>query len=187
MSEMAGPAVKNRSEATTRGLIPVGRSVLVLGLGNILLTDEGIGVRVLQTLRSRYHLPAGVDAIDGGTAGMDLIDLIAGYDDLIVIDAMETGDPPGTVRRLADHELSRFLKQKLSPHQLGFTDVLAFLELMDKAPQTITMIGIQPASLDLGLEISPSLSSEVNSYADLVARELQQIGFVVTPYEDCSV
>lgn len=183
MYETTAPSsatVDDNQDMNAYGRTPAGRSVLVLGLGNILLTDEGIGVRVLETLRSRYHLPAAVDAIDGGTAGMDLIDLIAGYDDLIVIDAMETGGPPGTVKRLADHELFGFLRQKLSPHQLGLTDVLAFLELMEKAPETITMIGIQPVNLDLGLEISPALSAQMDHYADLVAHELRHLGFAGT-------
>lgn len=80
-------------------------NVLVLGVGNILLSDEGIGVRVVEALQQRYRVPEGVEMVDGGTCGMDLLDLIAGRDHLILVDAVATGGPPGTVVRLEGDEI----------------------------------------------------------------------------------
>jgi hydrogenase maturation protease len=124
-------------------------NVLVLGAGNILLSDEGIGVRVVEALQQRYQAPEGVEILDGGTCGINLLDVIAGRDHLILVDAVDTGSPPGTVVRLVDDEIPAVFRTKSSPHQLSLQDVLALLRLLDASPAHVTVIGVQPASLDI--------------------------------------
>ena len=150
--------------------------VLVLGAGNILLSDEGIGVRVVEALQQRYRVPEEVEVLDGGTCGMDLLDIIAGRDHLILVDAVDTGSPPGTVVRLDDGEIPAVFRTKSSPHQLGLQDVLALLLLLDAAPAHVTVIGVQPASLDIGLELSPVVAARLDEMVEMVAQELAAIG-----------
>jgi hydrogenase maturation protease len=150
--------------------------VLVLGAGNILLSDEGIGVRVVEALQRRYRVPEEVEILDGGTCGMDLLDVIAGRDHLILVDAVDTGSPPGTVVRLEGNQIPAVFRTKSSPHQLGLQDVLALLLLLDAAPAHVTVIGVQPASLDIGLELTPVIAARLDDMVEMVAGELAAIG-----------
>jgi hydrogenase maturation protease len=150
--------------------------VLVLGVGNILLQDEGVGVRVVQEFQRRFQLPAGVDVLDGGTAGMCLIEDILDKDHVIIVDAVQTGQPPGTLVRLTGDEVPVFLQQRISPHQLGLSEVLATLALIDKKPQHLVLIGIVPKSMELSLELSAEIEHQVNVLIDKVVAELAAIG-----------
>lgn len=145
---------------------------LVLGLGNILLSDEGVGVRAVEELARQDPLPPDVEVLDGGTSGMDLLDQIAGRAHLIVIDAVRTGRPPASVVRLAGEEVPAFFSSRLSPHQLGLSDVLAVLRLMDAAPARITVIGVEPVCLDLDLELSPAVAARLPEVVALIHAEL---------------
>jgi hydrogenase maturation protease len=150
-------------------------NVLVLGAGNILLSDEGVGVRVVEALQDRYDVPDTVEILDGGTCGMGLLDVIAGRDHLIIVDAVNTGSPSGTLVRLADDEIPVVFRTKSSPHQLGLQDVLALLTLLERAPRHVTVIGVQPASLDLGLDLSPVIAACVDEMVAMVVRELASV------------
>lgn len=155
--------------------------VIVLGLGNLLLRDEGVGVRVVEALAARYALPAEVVVVDGGTVGMDLLDTLAGCDHLLICDAVQTGAPPASVVKLADAEVPALFHTRLSPHQLGLAEVLATLILMEEAPATITLIGVVPADLELGAELSPAVAAVVGQAVDLLVAELGRLGFPVNP------
>lgn len=152
---------------------PVVRAgILVLGLGNILLSDEGVGVRAVEALVEQGPLPRGVEVLDGGTSGMDLLDQIAGRAHLIVVDAVKTGRPPATVVRLAGKDVPAFFRARVSPHQMGLSDVLATLWLMDAAPAHVTVIGVEPVCLDLSLELSPPVAARLPQVLALVREEI---------------
>ena len=104
---------------------------LVLGLGNILLRDEGVGVRVVEALVERYVLPTEVEVVDGGTAGMDLLNTLAGCDHLLICDAVRISGQPGSVVKLADAQVPALFQTRCSPHQLGLSDLLAVLSAQD--------------------------------------------------------
>lgn len=146
--------------------------VLVLGAGNILLSDEGVGVRVVETFEKRYPVAPGVELLDAGTAGMDLLDVIAGREHLIIVDAVNTGSPPGTLVRLADQEVPAAFRTKSSPHQIGLADVLAALTLTGEVPSRVTVIGIQPEYMDLGLELSPTIAARLDEMLAMLAAEI---------------
>ena len=150
--------------------------ILVLGVGNILMRDEGIGVRVLEALSSRYRFPPDVELLDGGTAGMDLVHAIAGRRHLIVCDAVISDEAAGSVMRIADEAVPAYFQTKLSPHQVGLCDVLATLRLLDKGPATVTIIGVVPAEVDLGTELSPLLTERLDTAVDMVLQELHRLG-----------
>jgi len=156
-------------------------SILVLGLGNILLTDEGVGVHVVEDLVQRYSVRDGVDVIDGGTSGMDMLDMMTDRDHIIVVDAVRTGAPPATVVRLAGEEVPAFFRSKISPHQFGLSDVLATLTIMDKEPGGITLIGIVPVDMGTALGLSPAIAEKVPEMVDLVVAELAALGALAEP------
>ncbi|MBP6122944.1 MULTISPECIES: HyaD/HybD family hydrogenase maturation endopeptidase [Providencia] len=122
--------------------------ILVLGVGNILLSDEGIGVRIVEALEERYHLPECVEVLDGGTAGMELMGAMADRDHLIIADVVLSSQKPGNILVLRDDEVPALFTRKISPHQLGLSDVLSALHLTDEFPQRLTLVGIVPESLE---------------------------------------
>jgi hydrogenase maturation protease len=154
---------------------------VVLGIGNILLTDEGIGVHAVNELAARYDLPPEVEVIDGGTSAMDCLDQIASVDLLVIADCMRGGREPGTMTRLEGEALHAFFKTRISPHQVGLCDVLATLNLHDLAPGRTVLLGIEPKSFALGLEPTPELAMRLAAYADTLARELAAAGLTLSP------
>lgn len=150
--------------------------VVLLGVGNVLLTDEGIGVRVIDEIEARFDLPPEVRVIDGGTSAMELLDDLAGADHLIIVDAVRTGEEPGTLVRLAGADVPRFFTTKISPHQVGLSDVLATLALMDESPGETVILGVVPASLAMAMELSPTVEAVVPVAVDAVVHELERLG-----------
>jgi hydrogenase maturation protease len=149
---------------------------LVLGLGNILLGDEGVGVRVVERLQELYQFPQGVQVLDGGTLALDLLPYVEDADRLLVIDALEMGTEPGTVARLESDEVPAFLSVKLSPHQMGLADLLAAARLRDLYPGRVVLWGVQPAVMRPGLALSPSVAAQVEVLVDKVLAELSLWG-----------
>jgi hydrogenase maturation protease len=149
---------------------------LVLGLGNILLSDDGVGVRVAERLIERYHFPPEVQVMDGGTLGLDLLGYVEDSDRLVVVDALDVGARPGTLARLVDGEVPAFLAPKISPHQMGLADLLAASRLSGRFPDELVLWGVQPESLDVGLELSPAIAAQVGTLVERVLAELKRWG-----------
>ncbi len=146
--------------------------VLVLGLGNILLSDEGIGVRVVEWLSQRFQFGPEVELMDGGTAGMELLVPMAGCDLVVIVDAVRTGRPAGTVVVLRDEEVPHFFRTKLSPHQVHLAEVLATLDITGETPDEVVVVGIEPLSLATGLELSAPVAARLEELAHHVLSEL---------------
>jgi hydrogenase maturation protease len=159
---------------------------VVLGIGNIILSDEGVGVRAAEALSAGYHLPPEVEVIDGGTAGMELLGPLAGVDLLLVLDALKAGRAPGTIVKLAGKEVPVFFRSKLSPHQVSICDVLAALEFSGELPKDLVLIGCEPASLELGLELTPTIAAQVPEMVQLAVAELAQRGLRLGEKRPCT-
>jgi len=155
-------------------------NVLILGLGNLLLSDEGVGVHAVHALSWRFQMPEGVEVLDGGTSGMDLLDTIAGREHLIVCDAIRSDDRPGSVRRIDGESIAAFFATRISPHQLGLSDVLANLELLGETPEHVTIIGVVPEDLSLGTELSDAGREGMEKSIDFVLDDLASIGVQLT-------
>ncbi|NNF96985.1 MAG: HyaD/HybD family hydrogenase maturation endopeptidase [Halobacteria archaeon] len=153
--------------------------VLVLGLGNILLQDEGVGVAVIERLQRRYRVPDEVELLDGGTSGMSLLEDISNREHLIVVDAVRTGKPAGTEVVLTGEEVPAFLCNKVSPHQLALSDVLANLALMNKSPRQVTVVGMEPLSLDTHLGLSEMVTSRLQALTERVIEHIEAAGYEV--------
>ena len=155
--------------------------IVVLGAGNILLTDEGLGVRAIERLPLSYCLPPAIRIIDGGTSGMEMLEDLEGLDALIMVDAIRAGKPPGTPIHLAGDAVPVFFRSKLSPHQIGLADVLATLELLGRAPKYTAILGMQPESLALGMELSETVEAGIPELLRMVADELATLGMPILP------
>jgi hydrogenase maturation protease len=154
---------------------------VVLGIGNTILTDEAAGVRAVEALEQAYRMPDNVLVIDGGTSGMEMIEDLSDLDFLIVIDVVKTGAAAGTVVKIAGREIPIFFRNKLSPHQIGLPDVLASLELLDAIPKEIMVLGVEPISLELGMDMTPTVAARVPQLVEMAVAELTARGYLLEP------
>ncbi len=159
----------------------ISRRAVVLGVGNILLSDEGMGVYAVNALQARYVVPAEVEVIDGGTSAMDCLDQIAEADLLLIADCVRGGREPGTLVRLGDDDLQAFFRTRISPHQVGLSDVLATLALHGLSPARTVLIGVEPKSLDLGMAPTLELATILPLMVEKLAAELEAAGFAIKP------
>ena len=177
-ASLLGPAESGLYSPGKRSSLP---PVLVLGLGNILLQDEGLGIHALRLLQARYELPAEVEFLDGGTSGMALIDMISRRKHLLVLDAVQTGDPPGTLVKMSNEDVPVYFGLRVTPHQLGLSDVLASLELADEQPGSVTVLGLVPESLEMSLDLSDHISVRLEKLIEAAASELRRLGYPLSP------
>ncbi len=151
-------------------------SILVIGLGNVLMRDEGIGVRVAEELESRYEFPDYVEVIDGGTSGTELLEPMRNIDHLIVADAINTGAEVGTIVRIADEQVPAFFQTKISNHQLGLSDLLAVLRVTEEEPKSVAIVGLVPYVLENELGLSPQANEKMEVMIQMVLDELIRHG-----------
>jgi hydrogenase maturation protease len=148
------------------------KPILILGIGNILLKDEGIGVHVANKFME-MPLPPEVEVMDGGTLGIDLLFYIEGREKVIVVDTVKAGEPPGTMYRFTDKELS-FKKDFLrTAHGIDFADVVRTADRLGTKPEEIVFIGIEPQDMNEGMELSPLIAERIPAIIELVRREIQ--------------
>ncbi|HEQ1858090.1 TPA: HyaD/HybD family hydrogenase maturation endopeptidase [Providencia alcalifaciens] len=159
--------------------------ILVLGVGNILLSDEGIGVRIVEALEERYHLPECVEVLDGGTAGMELIGAMADRDHLIIADVVLSSQQPGNILVLRDAEVPALFTRKISPHQLGLSDVLSALHLTDEFPKRLTLVGIVPESLEPAIGLTETGKAALEPALQKVIEVLRSEGLEIIAKEEC--
>lgn len=150
--------------------------VVVLGVGNLLLGDEGVGVHCVAALERELDLPASVRLIDGGTSTHALLEEVEDLDALIIVDAVATGGRPGELVRLEGDQVPSAFATVLSPHQIGVADLLATLALVGRSPRRVVLLGIEPARIELDLELSPVVAARLPALCDLVIAELGRLG-----------
>ncbi len=149
---------------------------LVLGIGNILLRDDGVGVWVAEKLRREFWFPESVTIIEGGTLGLDLLPQLDGVERLLIIDAVRHGRAPGELVRLEGKEVPAVLGQKISPHQVGVQDLLAGAQLMGLEFSNLVLWGIEPESLEPGTGFSSSVADALPNLITNVIEELARWG-----------
>lgn len=158
-----------------------GRRILILGLGNILLRDEGVGSHVAALLQ-KEPLPADVEVVDGGTAALDALLLAQRAEKLIVIDALRAGGKPGTIYRAKflagekDELAELFAGQRgsrISLHQVGLIDALAVAGRLNCLPEEIVIIGVEPAEVGYGLELTDEVEQKTPEIIDTVVKEIE--------------
>ena len=160
---------------------------LVLGIGNTLLTDEGCGVHVLDQLRELGLESHSVTLLDGGTLSFMLTETIQKHEQLVVLDAAQLGEAPGTLRCLVNEEMDRFLgKCKRSAHEVGLLDLMDIARLTDSLPRRRALIGIQPEVVDWGTEPTPAVAEAIPLAVEEVCRLLDEWQAAAQRQEACA-
>ena len=159
------------------------QSLLILGLGNTLLTDDGVGPAVVTSLKESYLVPPEVQVLDGGTLGLSLLPYIEDVDAMILVDAVRHDAPPGTLVRLQGDEVAPAVATRLSPHQVGVADVLDGARWRDRYPRSVVLLGLVPESIDLAYGLSADVARALPALVEQVAEEAGTLGFRLTRIE----
>lgn len=160
------------------------KNILIIGMGNVLMQDEGVGVRAVEELENQYIIPAGVKVVDGGTAGMELFEPIRDCEQLIVADAVNTGGAYGTLERIVNEQIPAFFQTKLSNHQLGLSDLLGLLKLKGEMPDHVAIIGMVPHSLEQKLGLTPEAEAGLDAMVEMLVSELESLGVTLEKREE---
>lgn len=156
--------------------------LLVLGLGNLLCRDDGLGVTAVAMLTRRWRAPAEVRVLDGGTLGLSLLPWIEDAEQVILVDAIRLDEPPGTLVRLeGEQEVMRAAASRLSVHQIGVADLLDGALLRERLPEKLVLLGIVPERIDLGLTKSPQVEKALPALVDLIVGEAAALGARFAP------
>ena len=150
------------------------QKVAVLGLGNILLCDQGVGVHIINKLEQNYNFIPHVRIIDGGTSGIDLLHQFEDNDKIIIIDSVDFSKGPGFIQCLTDNEITTLFNTNKSPRQTGLLDIIANLKLLKKEPLQIYLIGIQPTTIETGLRLSDQIEQNINKIFEMIFTKLKE-------------
>jgi len=161
---------------------PGAYDTLILGIGNILWADEGFGIRAVEALHARYAFPDNVRVMDGGTQGIFLLPWVRNARQLLILDAVDYGLPPATLKLIRGADVPRFMgAKKMSMHQTGFQEVLSTAELTDDLPENLVLIGVQPELLDdYGGSLRDSVKRQIPAALALARDVLDEWG---VPYQ----
>jgi hydrogenase maturation protease len=149
------------------------RKITILGIGNTLFTDEGVGIHLLPILEEKFKNDEDIVIIEGLTDGMKLLGPVEDAENLIIIDAINAGKDPGTIISLKGDEIPAYFGVKMSIHQMGFQEVLLAAKLRERYPKRIAMFGLQPSSLELGLELTETISEKLQELAAAVINQVK--------------
>ncbi|SFT66324.1 hydrogenase maturation protease [Selenomonas sp. GACV-9] len=150
--------------------------VTILGVGNVILRDEGFGVRVAEYLDAHYAFPENVQIVDGGTLGIELTQYVTGTNKLLVIDSINGGAEPGTLFRFHNDDVMNHFQEKISAHEVGIQDVLALLTVTGHKIPDVVVIGAQPYDLEAGVELSPGMQKLMPQVVEQALAELKAWG-----------
>ena len=155
--------------------------LLILGLGNVLLEDDGVGAAAVSQILDRFEVPEGVCVLDGGTLGLSLLPYVQSADAVILVDAVRADAAAGTLVRLDGEEVAPAVATRLSPHQVGVADLLDGARWLDQYPRRVVLWGIVPASMELAVGVSPRVHAALADLVDRVVEEAAQLGFAFAP------
>lgn len=160
--------------------------IRVLGIGNVLWADEGFGVRCVEALSRQYNFEPAIELVDGGTQGLYLLEYVQDSSHLIILDAIDYGLAPGTLKVIENDDVPRFMgAKKMSLHQTGFQEVLQVSLLTGRYPQELVLIGCQPEMLeDYGGSLTDVVKSAMEPALELTLQRLQQWGVTVMRRND---
>jgi hydrogenase maturation protease len=155
--------------------------VTILGIGNLLMGDEGVGIHVLNKLCESYTFSPAINLIDGGTIGIDLIPYFEDCNKMIIIDAVDFHEKPGYYKSLANKEIQYRFNTKLSLHHAGLSDVLSIIQLQEIKPPEMILVGIQPEKIEMGIELSNTVQNKLDEIFSLIINKLGEWGIDSKP------
>lgn len=173
----------NEEDGFREMMVGADTSILVLGVGNVMMGDEGVGVIATRKLLDEFRFPPGVEIVDGGTGGLSLVPLIRSADRAIIIDAVEAGSKPGSIFMFNSDEVDGHPDAKLTIHDMGILEVLKTASLKGDCPPA-TIIGVQPGKTDeLGAGLSRKVQSSLARVTNIVLDLLVNAGLEPQPRE----
>jgi len=155
--------------------------LLVLGLGNVLLGDDGLGAAAVARLRDQFDCPREARALDGGTLGLALLPYVEDAESVILVDAVRDERPAGTFVRLDGEDVAPAVATRLSPHQVGVSDLLEGARWRDRYPSRVVLLGLVPESIELGVGLSPAVAGALDELIGCIVDEAADLGFVFLP------
>ena len=156
-------------------------AVLVLGLGNVLLGDDGLGAAALARVERVFRIPPGVRLEDGGTLGLALLGPLTEAEHVILVDAVRSDEPPGTLVRLDGEDVIDAVRDRLSPHQVGVADLLDAARLIASYPASVTLLGLVPEAMELAVARSNAVEHGMAALVEAIVREVQSLGYEMVP------
>jgi hydrogenase maturation protease len=151
--------------------------ITLIGLGNILMRDEGVGVHAVRYIQENCAVPPELEIVDGGTSGLDLLSFIEGRDRVLFVDSVNFDREPGYIGVLTNGQIPALFGVKDSLHHMGLMDVLAAAQLLDKLPGQMSLIGIQPHTIGIGLELTPTIQARLEPLVDQILDQMAACGF----------
>jgi hydrogenase maturation protease len=156
-------------------------ATVVIGLGNVVLSDDGLGVHAVNRLRRRFEPRDGVELVEGGTAGLLLLPYLADSRRVIIVDAIDLGASPGTLVRLRGEDWASAFQVGMTPHDVGLVDLLAAAQLSGAWPEQLVLHGAQVGSTAIGTELTEPLAAAVDPLVDAIAADLAHWGVPIAP------
>ena len=156
------------------------KRIMVIGVGNVLMTDEGFGIHVVKRMEQMFEFPKNVEIVDGGVLGVHLLGIISKPDHLIVVDVVRGGGKPGDMYRIEQQDIPVRIRAKNSVHQVDFLEALALLQAMDHQPEVV-VLGVEPEDIQtLCTDLTETTEKKVGPVIDLVLAELETLGVACT-------
>ena len=152
---------------------------MVIGLGNVAQTDDGLGVHAAQALPARYEISSRIEVVEGGTAGLLLVPVLADAKRAVIVDALDLGAEPGTLHRVAARDWPSAFLQRMTPHDAGLTDLLGATLLTGSLPDELLVLGLQPQRIGWGCEPTPTFARAIPRLVDAIADQLRSWGLAV--------
>jgi hydrogenase maturation protease len=161
--------------------MPNRNRLAILGVGNVLCTDDGLGPRVVERLSRDFAAPEGVAVLDGGTLGLSLLPIIEDSDQVLIVDAIRMDAPAGALVFLEGDEVLPAVRLRLSVHQVGMADLLDAARMRGRLPRTLLLLGLVPESIELGYELSAAVSEALPRLVEAIVEKVRELGFELTP------
>ncbi len=155
--------------------------LLILGLGNLLCSDDGLGALVAGAIAKTREIPEGVQVLDGGTLGLALLPYLEDAERAILVDAIQADAPPGSLVRLEGEDVGPAVAARLSVHQVGVSDLIEAARWRDRVPPTLVLLGVVPQTTDLGVGLSAPVQAAAGDLLRLVVEEARRLGFPLEP------
>lgn len=150
--------------------------IMILGIGNLLFTDEGFGIRVLQKLLEGWEFPENISLVDGGVLGLNLLGIISEADHLIVLDAIRNRGKPGDLYRLEGNAVPERVRAKNSLHQVDFLEALTLCRALDRSIPETVILGVEPQDIEtLSIKLTPVTADRIEPVLDMVFNELRRL------------
>jgi len=155
--------------------------ITILGIGNLLMGDEGVGIHAMNTLQESYTFSPAINFVDGGTIGIDLIPYFEECKKMIIIDAVDSQEDPGYIVTLVNEEIHFRFNTKLSLHHAGLSDVLSIIKLQEIDAPDLILIGVQPKIVEMGIELSDIIGGKMDQIISLMVSKLEEWGIECKP------